>query len=58
MAMVVNGLNHYCPHRTICLNNSSVVDGAVSKGIGSVALLEDMCYGAGFEISRVRTVPS
>lgn len=57
MGMKANGLNDYCPHRIICLNNSSVIYGAVSKDIGIVTLLEDMCYGAGFEISRVHAIP-
>lgn len=57
MGMMTNGLNDYCPHRIICLNNSSVIYGAVSKGIGNMTLLEDRCYGAGFEISRVHAIP-
>ena len=36
------------PHRLVRLNAWSLVGGTVWKGLGGVALLEDLCHRCGF----------
>lgn len=52
-----SGLNKNDPHRFICLNTWSPVAGTIWKGLGGVALMEQICHRAGSEVSKASFHP-
>lgn len=54
MGMMANGLNGHCLHGIICLNNSLVVDGAVSKGIGCLPCWKTCAMGQALKFQEFK----
>jgi hypothetical protein len=50
-------LNENGPHTLICLNNWPSVGGIVWEGLGSVALLEEVCHWAAWKFPSVLSLP-